>query len=517
MEIELPDGTILEAPDDADVKAVVQGYRRAAVKGANRAEYDPSSPQYKAKYGAASGGGLENFLAGTGKGFVDLARGAKQLLGGMSEADVDATKQQDAALMGTTSGRVGNFVGNVAALAPTAFIPGVNTYTGAGLVGAGAGLLRPVGADDSRTTNVALGAAGGLAGKFLGDKLAAGIQNARQNPVAAGARLRTKGAELGMRTTPGQATGNKALQRIEAAMESKAFTAGPLDRIKEGNQAALNKAWAKAIGEKSDKLTDDVLDSAFTRIGSVFDDAADDVQRAIDPDDFLQKFASIENELDGVSAPLADNPLVKQVMTFASKGGATGKQLQALNSKLGKAAYKQMSGPSGDRDLGMALYQVKDYVDDLLQSGLSGERKAAFEAARGQYRNLMLLTSRVGNVNPVTGNASGRSLANTLQTKDKAGFLRGKNTSDHYEAARFAKAYQSIVGDSGTATRSQGPIDMIVGIPFNILARAYASQPTVNAMLGAQYAGQAGMRALPNELPRYLLPAGIASANTFGQ
>ena len=32
MEIELPDGTVLDAPDDADIKKVVQGYRAAQAK-----------------------------------------------------------------------------------------------------------------------------------------------------------------------------------------------------------------------------------------------------------------------------------------------------------------------------------------------------------------------------------------------------------------------------------------------------------------------------------------------------
>lgn len=66
MEIELPDGTILEAPDGADIKKVVQGYNRSLAKPArtpapglkqtNPAEYDPQSVAYQQKYGAERGG-----------------------------------------------------------------------------------------------------------------------------------------------------------------------------------------------------------------------------------------------------------------------------------------------------------------------------------------------------------------------------------------------------------------------------------------------------------------------------
>jgi hypothetical protein len=65
----------------------------------------------------------------------------------------------------------------------------------------------------------------------------------------------------------------------------------------------------------------------------------------------------------GLVSGLSSDPLVEDVIGFATKGTATGRQLQASASKLGKAAYKNMSTQSGDRDLGIALYRVKDYVD----------------------------------------------------------------------------------------------------------------------------------------------------------
>lgn len=57
MEIELPDGTVLEAPDDADVKAVVRGYQRqvgiAKLKEQNPGEYDSGSAAFKRQFSAA--------------------------------------------------------------------------------------------------------------------------------------------------------------------------------------------------------------------------------------------------------------------------------------------------------------------------------------------------------------------------------------------------------------------------------------------------------------------------------
>lgn len=56
MEIELPDGTVLDAPDGADVKSVVQGYSRSRLKTKNPSEYDPESQAYQERYGPLSKG-----------------------------------------------------------------------------------------------------------------------------------------------------------------------------------------------------------------------------------------------------------------------------------------------------------------------------------------------------------------------------------------------------------------------------------------------------------------------------
>lgn len=307
-------------------------------------------------------------------------------------------------------------------------------------------------------------------------------------------RIMASGQDLGMRMTPGQATGSRALQQMEAKLESQPMTSGPFNTIKANNARVLNRQAAAAIGEVSNTVDDAVLANARDRISGVYAAVADDVPRQIDPDRVVNFLSGLENDTRGLVKGLADHPLVDDVISAASNGHATGRQLQNIASKLGKAANSQMTTASGDRELGMALFHVKDFVDDFIAQGLSPEMAAAFETARAQYRNLMLLTQRVGVVNPSTGNVSGRSLANLLQSKDKNGFLYGRNQTGMYNAARFAQAFQPIVGDSGTATRMplQGLTDMLMRIPLNIATRTYTSSPAVNLAVGAQ----AGARAI---------------------
>lgn len=301
------------------------------------------------------------------------------------------------------------------------------------------------------------------------------------------------------RLTPGQATGNKLLQRLEAKLESQPMTAGPFDKIKDANAREINKAAARAIGETADNLSSDVLDRAVTRLGGVFDDVRDEAKRAIDPQQFTERMRSVADEFEAIGPQVWNHPLIERLVRHAKSGEASGKDLGGLTSKLTREINRQMTSAQGDRELGRALSSVKEYVDDLVAQGLSGDKLKTYEAARGQYRNLMLLTSRVGTINPSTGNVNAGALANLLQQKDRAGFLFGRNQSDMYNAARFGQAFKPIVGDSGTATRMPlpSPTDFVLSLPFNIATRAYTSSPAVNAALSTQAAANAAAQAVP--------------------
>lgn len=332
----------------------------------------------------------------------------------------------------------------------------------------------------------------------------------------------TRGQELARqgfpqgRLTPGQATGNKLLQRLEAKLESQPMTAGPFDRIKDANAREINRAAARAIGERADNLNAEVLDRAVNRLGGVFDDVRDATVRRIDPADYVDRMRAIQDEFEAIGPQLTSHPLVERLVRHAQTGEATGRDLGNLTSKLTREVNRQMTSAQGDRELGRALVQVKEYVDDLVAQGLSGERLSTYNAARDQYRNMMLLTSRVGTINPSTGNVNAGALANLLQQKDRAGFLFGRNNSDMYNAARFGQAFKPIVGDSGTATRMPlpSPTDFVVSLPFNLATRAYASSPSVNAALSAQAATNALARTGPglNALAPRVTPGGLFGA-----
>lgn len=450
---------------------------------------------------------------------------------------------------------VGRLVGNVAAsmIPGTAAVRAANLATApvraGALGGAVSGALQPVtgapemGAGDfftQKAEQIGLGAVAGGTGGYLADKITAALigRGRAAAPAAPGApttaqaqatatatptatvtggqvtpgvvgpdvsagltqaqqAILSRGKQMGFRTTPGQETGSRSLQQMEARLESSPFTSGPFNAIKAENQTVLNRAAADAIGVKADELSNPVLAQAQRQISSVYNRVASPNTQKIDGMYVANGIDLIDNAFEGLTTqPLKSNIFVKQLQDLAAKGEATGNQLSTLSSKIGKRAKNEMTTANGDRELGNALFQIKEIVDDMLASGLSAEEQAAFQAARANYRNLMTLRSNPGVVNPSSGNVSGLNLASALTRKDPQGFVFGGNTTPMYEAARFAQAFRPIVGDSGTATRMMEytPLNVLLSMPTNIAASAYTSAPAT---------------ALARSLQSGVVPAGV--------
>lgn len=103
-------------------------------------------------------GKVETFRAGAGKAFVDtFARGPGSAVGLVSPEEVEASRKRDAPLMRTDAGALGNVAGNMAAFAPTAFVPGANTVAGSMTLGSLAGLLQPATSGSERFSNTLTG------------------------------------------------------------------------------------------------------------------------------------------------------------------------------------------------------------------------------------------------------------------------------------------------------------------------------------------------------------------------
>ena len=490
---------------------------------------------------APAGSSMEKFMQAERKRVEDINREAERAY------------QQDWRMgqMKPNEFDVGRAVGGVVGTA----IPATTAVKALGLMSApvragavsgviGGGLQPVLEPQDSfatqKATQIGLGGAFGAGGGYLGDKIAnllfgrgaapavggAGAPSSAQATVSAtptaqvtggginlgavapesGAALTAaqkaileRGKAMGFKTTPAQETGSRSLLQMEARMESSPFTSAPFNTIKTENQKVLNRATAQAIGVNSDELSNPVLAQAQRQISDVYKKVATPDVRKVDGMTFMNNIDLIDNAFEGLTTqPLKTNVLVKQLQDLALKGEASGVQLQNLSSKIGKRAKNEMTTAMGDRELGSALFQLKEMVDDALSAGLSKAEQEAFATARNNYRNLMTIRTASGVVNPSSGNVSGLNLASALTRKDPQGFVFGSNQTPMYEAARFAQAFRPIVGDSGTATRSMeySPLNMLLSMPTNLAARAYTSAPASSIL--ARTAGGTGL--MPNAL-----------------
>jgi hypothetical protein len=567
-------GNQIEVPDsatDADIARIIKK-NALNIKPAKSVYETQAQEQSKSPFG------VSNFLPAVGGAMTSAYLGGKQMLmqgadmfdsGKRAEAMIPDIQENRAAMQGLTStkmGMAGDVVGNVAMALPTMLNPAAATIRGAAIIGGATGALRPTLDNESRLENMGEGAALGAGGAWAGNKILGALTGSRgttamggnatasstggtastSTTVSGGANVRGTGggynfgtvgddASAGLtsaqrqliernpefRLTPGQASGSRALQQMEAKLESQPMTSGTFNQIKDQNQRLVNRRVSESIGVRGSDVVDSaVLDQAHQRVDRVYGMVRNTRDRNIDPDVFINWLGDIEERSNGLlftngkPYSVMDHPLVSQMYNYAQNGTASARQLVDLSSKMGKAARGQMTGVSGDRQLGMALNEVKDVVDDLIETGLSGRTQRLFGEARGNYRNLMTLESRVGIVNPSNGNVSGATLANTLQQKDKSGFLLGRNQTPMYDAARLAQAFKPIVGDSGTATRSAlpSPTDFVLSLPFNLATRAYTSAPVVNlAARGGQISRNGLMPQIdPNDL-KYLPQLGTAA------
>lgn len=191
----------------------------------------------------------QKVLAGIGMSMVDAKNGLGQMLGLVDQKEIDAAKVRNADLVNSGAGTVGNMLGNVAMLAPTALIPGANTVTGAGLINALAGAAMTPGGLAERG-QAALFGGGGAAGATGAVKLLSGAGRAAQ---AAAAPMTEKGREkiVGevMRRAAGQNV-DDVIGRLKGAQELIPGAAPTAAEVaNSGGIAALQRAMGQANPE----------------------------------------------------------------------------------------------------------------------------------------------------------------------------------------------------------------------------------------------------------------------------
>lgn len=167
ISVELPNGVVI---DDVPLGTSKTELMRKAVN-AGLATYQDFAEKLDPTAGMGFG---DKLLAGAGKAFTDVYRGAQQLAAGDQDApalqaQIDEAARLDKPLMNTGAGIAGNVLGNAAPAALLAFVPGANTVAGSAALGGLTSALQPVETGGSRASNAIVGTALGGAGQVLGN------------------------------------------------------------------------------------------------------------------------------------------------------------------------------------------------------------------------------------------------------------------------------------------------------------------------------------------------------------
>jgi hypothetical protein len=359
----------------AGLQSLKKARAGADLKKSNPGEYDPSSKEYAAKYGATSGmGGFEKFVAGYGAAVPQMARGVGQLLGINSQEEVDEAKRLEAPLMDSGAGMAGNILGNVAATAPAIAVPGAATLRGAGAIGSVLGFSQPVATGDSRLTNTIIGGGANMGGVAAGRTVAAGWQGAKAlvEPFTGAGRDRIAGRTLqrfaddpskiagttsaptitGARPTLAEQTGDAGLARLQDSLRSL----DPQIENQIGGRLSENNA-ARVASLRTLTGEDGARDFAKAHRSST---GSEQYERAFS---VPVKMEDLTPSMRGEVTKLMQMPAIKEAMTEA--------QTNAANFGMKGNADNVIAG----------LHQTKLAMDDAISRLSDGGAKEANKAA----------------------------------------------------------------------------------------------------------------------------------------
>lgn len=449
-------------------------------------------------------------LAGTGKAFSDVYQGLTQLESRLPsvlqspvrraigltkrpeqiDAEINETKRLDAPLMSTTAGKIGNIAGNIAVAAPTAFIPGVNTTVGAGLVGASQGFIQPVAEGDSRVLNTVLGgvlgAGGQKVGQAIGNKISSAIearklaqaQNAGRDSMLAGAK------EAGY-VVPPSSVNPSVLNSTLEGLSGKIKTA---QLASQKNQNVTNSLVRKALGVADDQpITPELLTGIRKQAGEAYA-VIRGVGRVQADDEFFKSLDDIASRYQNAAK---DFPELAETSVLRVTNGLKKTDFDASSAidqikSLRDAA--DMAYRGNDKALGAATKRAADALEGVLERHLErikapGDLIVAFREARQAIAKTYSVESAL---NKVTGNIDARKLAKQLEKgKPLTGSLK--------QAAEFAGAFPKAAQEVRESMPAVSPLDFI----GSAIASAAAGNPSPLLWLVGRPAVRSGILSAP--------------------
>jgi hypothetical protein len=478
-------------------------------------------------------------IAGTGQGMTDFVRHAGNLVGLESNQDLGEAKQLDAPLLATTPGKIGNFIGTTAAMAPL----GMGAGAGLGRLGAlgarlatsplasgaiqGAAQGALMADPGQRGTGALLGGATGMLPSALGGTIGKVARGITRTPEAQA--LLDRGVDL----TGGQMNPKGVLNRLEQASEGALGVGDVVQNAREGAMRQYNRAMVEDAMAPGSKLATPSHD-----FNDLIDEAAKSFEPAYDAAKGFPVGAKIMRT--GSDVPLRDaiqsvvsspriglstadrqswgqqltDQLNQVIQAGRKQGGLKSDDLMAFRSSIRDAIRGEKGDTNASRAAKGLLGDVEDRVTQALESQLPSDASQALRDTDRQYARFAIVRNAAKSAGDRPGGPTpfemSRAISNATQgnTYARGGGL-GRDLS---KAAR--ETFQSNTPRTGLsgvgrllpflaagAGAFSHPLAAIPGAGALALDLTAPGRRMLAGNTGVQKALQGGLMGLQNALP----------------
>ena len=252
---------------------------------------------------------------------------------------------------------------------------------------------------------------------------------------------------IGYEPTIPQVAKSRDMTNIYDTLANMPGSAGVIARHEAKNQAAINRAVSKAVGQKSDTVTAEVLANATDDLGNARNVLREQVNIPKGEQAVLKSIedasAELKKSLKNTGKFKNDVERIKQGI---QSGNINGEQYQIWRTDLRDevdTAYK-----AGKTKLAEGYKKILDSLDEVARSSAGPEWRM------NDKQFATLNTIQKGNiVNPVTGDVSAPLLTNQFYRDFGKTAKQGKLPGEIADIATVTKGYPTFKEGSATARR----------------------------------------------------------------
>ncbi len=467
--IEVPGMGVVEFPDGMSDQQI------GAAIAANM-------PTEKAPSPADSVGPMQAALIGAGRTTDKVVQGVRQVynkaIGDQATLDKMAATEADKDSLYAPLRAARPIATGIGEAAPMLAIPaGGAANAGAfigrsALAGAAPGLLS-YGSAEERLKAGGIGAAGGAVGGAIGLGASKLLKPAGAAAKGLSDEAVSAADRLGLNLSPGQRTQNPGMLGFENYLAKSPGSSGSMQARTASNQAALNSAAAKAMGQGGDTLDTGAFAAAKDAIGSEFTRLQGITSPKLDQD-FMAALVKVDsdNMARGAFKSKAIDGVVDKALDLAAKNNLSGKAYKEIRTELSSQAQSAYS--AGDATLGGAIKTIRKALDDAAKKSLDPADQKAWDVAREQWQAYKLLTK--GNV-AEAGDVSAARLASQLRRGGDQ-FRTGAMKGELADIGRVGEAMKGVQNpNSGQLTMQALYSNPFSGLPMvvgnKVAATAY--------------------------------------------